>query len=247
MYLKRYITLLYNRVSTWLQTAAPGTLPITGLLGLAIAIIGYYQIRTNNTNRAPSQQRPTAPSGHTAPAQALPPKPASKEATLDLSPTARAVRHFLAGIKRLTISVPGVIVQESLPSQLQEQANVVPECTAVFSELCQAADVYLLAHVTDDIGQALVSGALEAAGIIGHGKGQVKPHRLLFCSTIEGKNSVVRQLEPDIHVDAHPSTVESLQRFVPQLAHIHGSGGAKAAAGASNVKHAESLLKLVGL
>ena len=32
-------------------------------------------------------------------------------------------------------------------------------------------------------------------------------HRLLFCSTLEGKVSIVRQLEPELHIDGDPSTV----------------------------------------
>ena len=31
----------------------------------------------------------------------------------------------------------------------------------------QVANVYMIAHVTDDIGQAVVTGALEAAGLLG--------------------------------------------------------------------------------
>ena len=36
---------------------------------------------------------------------------------------------------------------------------------------------------------------------------QIPAHRVLFCSTLEGKTSIVRQLEPDLHVDGHPHTV----------------------------------------
>ena len=50
-------------------------------------------------------------------------------------------------------------------------------------------------------------GALESAGLLGSGPGQIKPHRALFCSTLEGKNSMVRQLDAQLHIDGHPSTV----------------------------------------
>jgi len=42
-------------------------------------------------------------------------------------------------------------------------------------------------QVSDDVGEALVSGALESAGVSGTGRGQVLPHRVLYCSTAEGK------------------------------------------------------------
>lgn len=37
--------------------------------------------------------------------------------------------------------------------------------------------VYLLAHVEDDIGEAVVRGALEHAGLVGPAAGQLPPHR----------------------------------------------------------------------
>ena len=36
---------------------------------------------------------------------------------------------------------------------------------------------------------------------------QVPAHRLLFCSTLQGKVSIVRQLEPELHIDGDPGTV----------------------------------------
>lgn len=43
--------------------------------------------------------------------------------------------------------------------------------------MARAADLYLMCHVGDDLGEALVRGALEHAGIVGAGLGQVAPHR----------------------------------------------------------------------
>lgn len=50
----------------------------------------------------------------------------------------------------------------------------------------QAADVYMIAHVPDDVGQAVVAAALEDAGLLGHHPTQLPPQRLLFCSTQQG-------------------------------------------------------------
>ncbi len=42
---------------------------------------------------------------------------------------------------------------------------------------------------------------------MGSGDGQIAPHRVLCCSTLEGKISIARQLEPGLHIDGHPVTV----------------------------------------
>ena len=34
-------------------------------------------------------------------------------------------------------------------------------------------------------------------------------HRVLCCSTLEGKISIARQLEPGLHIDSHPDTVSA--------------------------------------
>ncbi|KAF5829924.1 hypothetical protein DUNSADRAFT_15304 [Dunaliella salina] len=93
--------------------------------------------------------------------------------------------------------------------------------------LRRASDVYMLAQVMDDVGQAVITGALEAAGLIGPQPTQLPPQRLLFCSTHPGKQSMVRQIEPDLHVDSDARTVEDLRRFVPQLLWV-GTEGAPA-------------------
>jgi hypothetical protein len=108
-------------------------------------------------------------------------------------------------------------------------------------EVCKAVDTYLLAHVPDDIGQAVVAGAMEAAGLLGKGTNQLPPHKLLFCSTLEGKASIVRQIEPELHIDAQSVTIEDLKRFIPQLLHVHAPGSQPAALEAQNVGHAPSL------
>lgn len=80
--------------------------------------------------------------------------------------------------------------------------------------LAANASVYLITHVIDDVGEATVRGALENAGLVGSDSGQIKPHRVLFCSTLEGKVSIVRQLEPDLHIDGHPTTVRHFSSHV---------------------------------
>ena len=44
---------------------------------------------------------------------------------------------------------------------------------------------------------------------MGPGAGQIAAHRVLCCSTLDGKISIARQLEPGLHIDGHPHTVRS--------------------------------------
>ena len=90
---------------------------------------------------------------------------------------------------------------------LQDSASVQQAAVPIMHELLKNANVFLVTHVMDDVGEATVRGALEDVGLVGTSEGQIKPHRLVFCSTLEGKVSIVRQLEPDLHIDGHPSTV----------------------------------------
>lgn len=96
-------------------------------------------------------------------------------------------------------------------------------------------------QVQDDVGQAVVLGALEAAGLVGKGTGQVPPHHVLFCSTLDGKVSIVRQIEPDLHIDGSGKTIEDLKRFMPQLLHVTQPGTAAAGAGSTNIRSSPSL------
>jgi hypothetical protein len=97
------------------------------------------------------------------------------------------------------------------------------------------------AQVQDEVGQAVMLGALEAAGVLGGRPGQVRPHHVLFCCTLDGKVSLVRQLEPDLHIDNAAKTVEDLKRFMPRLLHIPPPGHDAAGQGASNVASSPSL------
>jgi len=142
----------------------------------------------------------------------------------------------------------GVLLQQRDPAELSaDGAALLPAAAELLAELARAADVYLITQVADDVGQAAVTGALEAAGLLGGGPGQVPPQRSLFCSTLDGKTAVVRQLEPDLHVDASATTVGALRRFLPQILHVRPAGRPAApAAPTGSVACAPSLAEFFG-
>jgi hypothetical protein len=154
---------------------------------------------------------------------------------------------MLAGVKRITISAAGVLLEEWEPAELQDSATARPDACEIVKEMCRLAEVTVLAHVTDDVGQAAVTGALEAAGLVGSSQGQLKPHRLLFCSTPEGKVSMVRQLDPELHIDGSRATVDSLQRFIPQLLLVAKPSGQAGAVLAANIGQIGNLKSHFGL
>lgn len=131
-------------------------------------------------------------------------------ATAAPSSAAALVARRLRSVNRVTVCAPGVLLQESTADELSESATPIPAAVAALLEAARYAEVFLLAHVADDIGDALVRGALEYAGVVGQEPGQVPPQRLLFCETVQGKVSIVRQLEPGLHIDSDARTVSIL-------------------------------------
>jgi hypothetical protein len=272
------LRLFCHRLACSIRTLPPGTLG-GGLLGLALGLAGWWAIRQQHqvhhrprgSASTPTSTRSLASSGQQA-AGAGPSTPQAQSATkaqthagAGAAPNAvpPALQAALAGAKRMTLSMPGVILEEHTAPQLSDSATLRPGVIPLMRHLLAAlhGELYLLAHVADDIGQAAVTGALEAGGLVGAAASggvtaQLRPHRLLFCSTLEGKASIVRQLEPDLHVDAHIATIEQLQRFMPRLALVESvdagraggsGGGCNQTAIGKNVQVAGSLHELLGV
>ncbi len=257
--LRRLLELAYDKLAEFLLAAGapPGSLPLTGVLGLAALLLGYWHLRrSSSTSGGGDRAGVSSPAGQsrggvgrlggaaagasssaaatkagasssgagacTAAAGSEPTEPGAAASGL-----ARAVRARLGGARRVTLSALGTLLQEAAPAELSDGASLHPSAARLLSALCWAAsDVYIIAHVSDDVGAAAVAGALDAAGALGHDRGQLPRNRLLFCSTLEGKVALVRQIEPDLHVDAASRTVDDLARFAPRLLHIVAPGSA---------------------
>lgn len=126
------------------------------------------------------------------------------------------VAKRLKGMSKVTVSVLGLLVEEKCAEELMMQgATPIPAGIAVVKDMlvCKK-DVYLICHVQDDVGEAVVLGALEHHGLIGEAEHQVPVHRVIFCSSQLSTVSVVRQLEPHVHLDGDKGVVEELSRFL---------------------------------
>ena len=99
------------------------------------------------------------------------------------------------------------------PWYLQEGASVRQQAIPILHELARNASVFFITHVIDDVGEATVRGALEESGLVGSADGQIKSHRLVFCSTLEGKVSIVRQQMYCMHDVLWNQCVKSVHEF----------------------------------
>eukprot|EP00803_Ostreobium_quekettii_P008337 evm.model.scf_5205.1 EVM.evm.TU.scf_5205.1 scf_5205:405-1829(+) len=253
-YLYHLVLSLFMHITTMLRDAPSGVLPMTGMLGLALLLVGLYLLSSWRHTLGPPH-RGTNPQSH----------PSNRGLSVQYglgsqkgvcsqgegaqgspSPLA-ALRSQLVGISTVTISAPGVLLQQCGADELEEGATVKPDAIEVARELTACTQLYLLAQVSSDVGEAVVRGALEAAGVVGRGWHQVAPHRLLLCQTMAGKVAIVRQVEPELHIDADPRTIEDLQRFIPHQIHIHRQGEAMASCNIGLVAYGVSLSDALGV
>ncbi|KAI7838841.1 hypothetical protein COHA_007455 [Chlorella ohadii] len=238
------------------RDASGPQLAFTGVLGLAV-VYALWQLRGGAGRKRDEQPlHPSQPSTSAAAAAAHGGTAAAAAHHAAAATPAAAVARRLAGVRRVTLSVPGVLLEEKGAEELDESATVRQDAAELVRQIAGRADCYLMCHVSDDIGEALVRGALEHAGVTGSRPGQVPLHRLLFCGTLLGKVSIVRQLEPELHIDGHQQTVSDLQRFVKQLVLVGPPYLAQQAAAVPsggpglagpNVQHAPSLAAAMGL
>ncbi|GMH37272.1 hypothetical protein BSKO_05145 [Bryopsis sp. KO-2023] len=254
--IQQFAQSLYSKVQSALSEIPAGSLQLTGLLGVAALLAGLYHYRQNRRGGRGGGDPPAVQSGRgqtsISPALAACKPGSSPSGGPGSVEQARPVplsrlRSQLSGIKTITMSVPGVLLEQWDPSQLEEEATVRPDAAEIVKEMASCMNTYLMSQVSSDIGEAVVRGALEAAGVIGKGPRQVPPHHLILCDTLKGKVAVVRQIEPELHVDGDHNTVSELQRFIPQQLHIFRKGGALATGSKGIIGHAPSLAEALNV
>lgn len=105
--------------------------------------------------------------------------------------------------------------------------TVRPEVAPALRTLASTVELYLLTRVSSDEGEAEVVSALVDAGVVAAG---MNVHKALFCETIEGRVSMVRQLEPQLALDEAVGVVDALGRFVQSVQRLDRSPGPSGAA-----------------
>ncbi|XP_076910109.1 peroxisome biogenesis protein 22-like [Bidens hawaiensis] len=128
------------------------------------------------------------------------------------------IRQRLTDGRKVTCRLLGIILEESTPEELQNQATVRSSVLEILLEMTKLCDLYLMETVLDDESEKRVLTALQNAGVFTSG-GLVKD-KVLFCSTDIGRTSFVRQLEPDWHIDSNHEINFQLARFIKCQLHI---------------------------
>ncbi|KAI3774142.1 hypothetical protein L1987_48686 [Smallanthus sonchifolius] len=138
----------------------------------------------------------------------------------DFSQQIKRIGAFLSELLNIQVTcrLLGIILEESTPEELQNQATVRSSVLEVLLEMTKLCDLYLMETVLDDESEKRVLTALENAGIF-TSSGLVKD-KTLFCSTEIGRTSFVRQLEPDWHIDSNREINSQLARFIKRQLHI---------------------------
>jgi len=228
---RRLVQAAYAKLHLILKEVNPTALQLTGLLGIAAVLAGVYHLRNlRRRNRGNADNRPPREAwNQTRTAAVIKPGSAFGISADSVPVPLSDLRSHLPGIKTVTISAPGVLLEEWEPERFEEGAIVKPDAAEIIKELASGMHVYILAHVKSDVGEAVIRAALEMANILGQGIRQLPPHRLIFCEKLKGKVSLVRQIEPQLHIDGSSETLEELQRFIPHLYHVVRKGHAPAA------------------
>jgi hypothetical protein len=77
-------------------------------------------------------------------------------------------------------------------------------------------DLYLISEVSSDKEEEIIQKLLIKNGIFD----EVSVHKCLFCSTLKGRESMIRQLEPTLLMEKDESVVSNSYLYVNYVIHI---------------------------
>eukprot|EP00435_Cladocopium_sp_Y103_P045557 s1891_g13.t1 len=98
-----------------------------------------------------------------------------------------------------------------------------------FLELCRLCEVYTFSLEVDGEATKCEQRTLELLASIGAFEAGLKRHRVMFSSTLAGRGSMVRQLQPSVHLDSEKEVVDTLLGKVNEV-RLCGSGDLPSAA-----------------
>jgi hypothetical protein len=136
------------KLSAWFRASELGTLHMTGILGLALIVIGYFHFKGPSSNEHGNSQRGQTATGARSPripqpanVGAIPPRRATPLA----GPVLAKMQGIGKGIGKVSISCPGVLLQQWQPHQIVEEgAEIRPEVAVLIKEMCLVSNVYLV-------------------------------------------------------------------------------------------------------
>ncbi len=113
----------------------------------------------------------------------------------------------LAGVQRVTLGM------EVGGGVLDDAGNVRAEMVSVLKKFANLFELYLVVRVDNDESEDKISASFRNADVTGF-----DIRKLVFCDTVDGRVSIVRQIEPHLHIDETESVVTKLQRFIKHVA-----------------------------
>mmetsp|Transcript_40362 Transcript_40362/g.48930 ORF Transcript_40362/g.48930 Transcript_40362/m.48930 type:complete len:281 (+) Transcript_40362:267-1109(+) len=223
------------QLASLLENASGLKMNWSNVVGIAAIVVALYALRRGN-GRKPSNETmegdatsngtsTTIPNASEAAPTGLRQRLNPESAPVGVtSPAATStgvrMRRRLKGVQRVTCTLLGSLFEEATPEGLKRSVALKPAAVEVLRELSSICEVFYIIECHTDDAQEAALKALQGAGLVGKGKGLVGVHRALFCSTKIGRTAIVRQMEPDLHIDTCPDTMTGLARYVPRLLYV---------------------------
>ncbi|KAK3259304.1 hypothetical protein CYMTET_31694 [Cymbomonas tetramitiformis] len=230
---------LGTRLAPYVETASPSTIKWSGIFGVAAFFVAVYTFRRGGRKPSPEaadlsdRDGPASSSSgasfHVTQAVQRASASSLQKSTSTPSTLSQRIRRRLKGVHKVTCSLSGVLFEEGAADALSTSATARPAAVEIIQALIGICDVYFITQVTDDRGEEKAHEALLKANLVGPegvvaGKGILASHKSLYCTTHVGCTAIVRQLEPDLHIESSVEIVKELSRFVPRLLHVNASG-----------------------
>jgi len=99
----------------------------------------------------------------------------------------------------------------------QQFYDIIPSGIGAILRLIPQNDVFLLTQVNCVEEEREVMRLLEETGILWAG---LDPAKVLFCSTVQGRTHIAKQLEVQLYIDDSFEVIDALKDFLPRLLYI---------------------------
>ncbi|GAM21489.1 hypothetical protein SAMD00019534_046640 [Acytostelium subglobosum LB1] len=119
--------------------------------------------------------------------------------------------------KRVTLSTVDTVYYEHISDRKVSNYKLIESERDTLLRLAAAADLYLITQVDEDKEEEQVASLLKSTGVFEAG---LNPHKLIFCSTAQGRGHISRHLEAYLHIDDDKTVLSSLKPYVQHLLHV---------------------------
>ncbi|CRG96528.1 conserved Plasmodium protein, unknown function [Plasmodium gallinaceum] len=101
-----------------------------------------------------------------------------------------------------------------------DNVYIIENSLEAFNKLCLISELFVIAQISNDVQEKNIIELFKSLNIFNKG---LKEHRLMFCTTSNGRASMIRQLSPLTHVDNDETVIKTLTGKIPNLVQIYGN------------------------